>query len=58
MGVVTAMRYICYSSDDKLFSFSLSNENYASLSAVTEKYLLAQTNKKYKTLDFYKSLYT
>lgn len=56
MSVVTAMRYICYAKDEKLFSFSLSDENYAVLSDVCEKYLLAQTNAKFKTLEFYKSL--
>ena len=55
-GVVTAMRYICEVDDSKLFSFTLNDENYAVLSDVTEKFLLAQTNRKYKTLDFYKSL--
>ena len=56
MGVVTAMRYICYSKPEKLFSFTLGEENYPVLSDVCEKYLLNQTNRKYKTLDFYKSL--
>ncbi len=56
MSVVTAMRYICYSKDDKLFAFSLSDDNFSCLSDVCEKYLLAQTNRNYKTLDFYKSI--
>lgn len=55
-GVVSAMRHICYSNDEKLFSFTLSDENYKVLSDVSEKYLIAQTSRKYKTLDFYKSL--
>ncbi|MBQ7596024.1 MAG: DNA repair protein RecO [Clostridia bacterium] len=56
LGVVTAMRHICYSQDDKLFSFALSDENYKVLDYVCEKYLLAQTDRKYKTLEFYKSI--
>ena len=56
LGVVTAMRHICYSQDDKLFSFTLSDENFKVLDYVCEKYLLAQTDRKYKTLDFYKSI--
>lgn len=56
LGVVTAMRYICYSDSEKLFSFNLSDENFSLLADVSEKYLLAQTNRNYKTLDFYKSI--
>ena len=43
-----------FSYAEKLFSFSLGEENYPILSDVCEKYLLNQTNRKYKTLDFYK----
>ena len=56
LSVVSAMRYICYSQDEKLFSFTLGEENFPVLADVCEKYLLAQTNRKYKTLDFYKSI--
>lgn len=56
LGVVSAMRYICYCESEKLFSFNLSEDNFALLADVCEKYLLAQTNRKYKTLDFYKSI--
>lgn len=56
LGVVTAMRHICYSQDDKVFGFALSEEKLKILSDVCEKYLLAQTDRKYKTLDFYKSI--
>ena len=53
-GVLRAMRHICYSEDEKLFSFSLSEESLNALSDVTEHFLLTQTSKKFKTLDFYK----
>ena len=53
-GVLRAMRHICYSEDEKLFSFTLSEQSMETLSDVTEKFLLAQTSKKFKTLDFYK----
>lgn len=53
-GVLRAMRHICYSEDEKLFSFVLGDESLATLSKVTEKFLLMQIPKKYKTLDFYK----
>ncbi len=56
LSVLTAMRYICYSKDEKLFSFSIGEENFGVLADVCEKYLINQTNRKYKTLDFYKSI--
>lgn len=55
-GVLSAMRHICYSEDAKLFSFTLSEENLRFLSEITENFLMIQTNKKFKTLDFYKSM--
>ena len=48
------MRHISYSENEKLFSFTLGEESLNMLSDVTEKFLLAQTSKKFKTLDFYK----
>ena len=53
-GVLRAMRHICYSENEKLFSFTLGEESLNMLSDVTEKFLLSQTSKKFKTLDFYK----
>ena len=55
-GVLAAMRHICFSDDGKLFSFALSKESLLFLSDITERYLLIQTEKKYKTLDFYKAM--
>lgn len=54
----TAMRHIVYSDLSKLFSFSIPLENAKYLSFVTERYLLAQTAQKFKTLDFFHSLET
>ncbi len=54
--VLAAMRYICYAQDDKLFAFTLGEAHLAQLGEVCEKYLLAQTDRTYKTLEFYKSL--
>ena len=50
------MRHICYVDSTKLFSFSLQEESLNFLSDVTENFLLTQTAKKFKTLDFYKSM--
>ncbi len=57
LGVVTAMRHIVFSELDKLFAFTLNEENMKELSYVCENYLLIQTQHKYKTLDFYNSLF-
>lgn len=55
-GVLSAMRHICYSESEKLFSFSLGEESLTLLSQVTEQFLLLQTSKNFKTLDFYKAI--
>lgn len=56
MGVITAMRHICYSDPVKLYAFTLSDEGLRQLSQITESYLLAHVQRRFKTLDFYKSL--
>lgn len=57
LSVVRAMRHIVFSDFDKVFSFSLSEKSEEELSRVCERYLLLQTSRKFKTLDFFKSLY-
>lgn len=56
-GVVSAMRYIIYSEIDKVFDFNLSQNGAKLLSNVTERYLIEQTQRNYKALDFYYSVY-
>ena len=51
-----AMRHIAYCDFNKVFSFSLPESSASYLSFVTEKYLLAQTDKRFKTLEFLHSL--
>ena len=53
LGVVTAMRHICFSAPEKVFSFNLSKDGFAALSAVSEKYLRSVTMRNYKTLEFF-----
>lgn len=53
-----AMRHIIYSDFSKVFSFSIPSKNARYLSFVTERYLLAQTDRKFKTLDFFHSIET
>lgn len=55
-GVLSAMRHICYSDSDKLFSFTLGDESLKTLSGIAEIYTLNQTGIKFKTLDFYKRI--
>ncbi len=56
LSILTAMRHICFADGGKIFSFSLSSDALISLSALTERYLKNITMKKYKTLDFYKTM--
>ena len=53
--LITAMRHIVTSGFERLFSFEIPLEKAERLSLVTEKFLIAQTEKKFKTLDFYYS---
>lgn len=53
-----AMRHIVYSDMERLYSFSLPPQNARYLSFVTERYLMAQTDRKFKTLEFFHSLET
>ena len=53
---LTAMRYIVLSPFEKLFSFNIPGEKAERLSLVTEKFLTAQTERRFKTLEFYYNL--
>lgn len=55
-GVLAAMRHIVYAPLEKCFSFSLSEDSLRELSHVCERFLLAQVDRGFKTLDFYHSL--
>lgn len=55
-GMLHAMRHICYSDFEKIFSFSLSDEGLERLSKLTEAYLQNKVGRKFKTLEFYYSL--
>lgn len=55
-SVVSAMRYIIYSDFKKIFDFNLSDDNLKLLNFITERYLIVQTQRSYKTLDFYYSV--
>lgn len=55
-AALSALRHTVYSDDDKLFSFSLSDEGLKMLNAATESYLKFRFEKDFNTLNFYKSI--
>lgn len=55
-GVLAALRHITYSSPEKLFSFSLSQEGLRQLAQVCEEYLQSQLEKTFPTLEFYHAI--
>ncbi len=54
--LLTAMKYIVYSDIEKLFFFEIPLDKAKRLSKVTERFLISQTEKRFKTLDFYYSI--
>lgn len=57
LSTIRALRHIIYSDFEKLFSFSLNDENIKLLSAAVEKYMLSVTNRSFKSLDFFNTLF-
>lgn len=55
-GALAAVRHICLSDANKIFSFSLPAQSLSELCSVSERYLLSVTGKRFKTLDFYKKM--
>ena len=55
-AALTALRHTVYSNDDKLFSFTLSNEGLKMLNSASESYLQYRFEKEFKTLNFYKAI--
>lgn len=55
-GALYALRHICLSEDNKLFSFSLADASLKNLSGVCEQYLLTHLEHGLKTLDFLKTV--
>lgn len=55
-AALTALRHTVYSDDDKLFSFTLSEEGLKMLNAASERYLQYRFEKEFKTLNFYKAI--
>lgn len=55
--VLAAMRHVCANPIEKIYSFSLPEQDEKRFAEVCEKFLLSQTGKRFKTLEFYKSLF-
>jgi len=55
-GALAAMRHILYAKPEKLFAFALPEPALGRLAAACEALLLAQTDRRYPTLEFYKTL--
>ena len=53
---LAALRHIVYGEAKKLFSFTLPQESLNRLAGVCESFLMAQLERGFRTLDFYKSL--
>lgn len=53
---LAALRHIAFSEFKKLYSFTVSEASAKQLSRITEKYLIAQTDYRFSTLDFYNSV--
>lgn len=55
-SLLSALRHITYAPFERLFSFSMSEEKTKYLSELTERYLKNQTERGYKTADFFHSV--
>lgn len=55
-AALTALRHTVYADDDKLFSFSLSQEGLAMLNTASERYIKYRFEKDFKTLHFYQTI--
>ena len=55
-SVIKAMRFVALSDFEKIFSFTLADDNIKIFEYLTEDYLLNKTQRKFKTLDFYSTI--
>lgn len=56
-SIVAALRHIVFADLQMLYNFKLSGDAARELSYITEKYLLLKTSRRFKTLEFYHSLF-
>lgn len=55
-GVLAAMRHVVYAPFKKCFAFTLSEEELRELATLSERFLLAQVDRSFNTLEFYHTL--
>ena len=55
-SVLAALRHIVFNEPEKVFSFTLDEDNLKLLGEVCESYLLYHTERTYKSLDFLKTM--
>ena len=55
-AALAAMRHVVYGDPKRLFSFALPPESLSRMAAACEGFLLAQLDRGFRTLDFYKTL--
>ncbi|MBQ7129153.1 MAG: DNA repair protein RecO [Clostridia bacterium] len=55
-SVFAAMRHIIYSDDKKVFCFKINEQSEQLLAQISENFIISQTEKNYKTLEFYKQM--
>lgn len=55
-AMLSAARHICYSDFERIFKYKLDEKSAERLSEISEEYIIAQTEMKFLTLEFYKSL--
>ncbi len=56
-SILAAMRHVCANPVERMYSFSLPQSEEKRLAYICEKFLLAQTGRRFKALEFYKSLF-
>lgn len=56
LGLLTAMRHICYAEFVRVYAFTLPDESMDHLAEITGCYLAAHVHKPFKTLEFYRTL--
>lgn len=56
ISTLSAMRHIVYSQFPKLYSFEVSQKTADRLSDLTEKYITTQSDQRFSSLDFYRSI--
>lgn len=56
LPVLSAVRHIVLADHNRLFNFRVSDRTMKELSAIAEDYITSRLERKFKTLDFYRSL--